>query len=172
MWLSPQILFVYFWALPSLLYPSILFNCFLYLLLFFYCPMGKTRNSYLSAISSGIICPFNSQLHCEWLSLIKLFVFHYLIKFKCECIIIIIVYLVEIFTLYVPGYSIKRLTVAGWVYTCNDFRLSTTSEWKVAHLMYWTEKWSISINFVHDYEWTLVSKKRSALLPAMVLPWY
>ena len=29
--LSLQILFVYFLALPSLLHPSILFNCFLYL---------------------------------------------------------------------------------------------------------------------------------------------
>ena len=31
-----QILFVYFLTLPSLLHPSILFNCFLYLLLFFF----------------------------------------------------------------------------------------------------------------------------------------
>ena len=31
--LSLQTLFVYFLALPSLLHPSILFNCFLYLLL-------------------------------------------------------------------------------------------------------------------------------------------
>ena len=34
--LSLRILFVYFLVLPSLLYPSILFNCFLYLLLFFF----------------------------------------------------------------------------------------------------------------------------------------
>ena len=38
--LSLQILFVYFLAL---LHPSILFNCFLYFLLFFfYCPQGKS----------------------------------------------------------------------------------------------------------------------------------
>jgi hypothetical protein len=37
---------------------------------------------------------------------------------------------------------------------------SRTLEWKVTHLKSLTDKWSGSINFEHDYEWTLVLKKQ------------
>ncbi len=50
-------LFIYFFVLPSLLHPSILFNCFLCLLLFFFfcCPLGSTLAYILLCFFSAII---------------------------------------------------------------------------------------------------------------------
>ena len=69
------------------------------------------------------------------------------------------------------------------MYTCNDFSLGTvtgpierlgvkgnTVSFNVLNVLNGRMIHMICITFMHHYEWTLVLKKRSTLLPAMVLP--